>query len=55
MKLVKSGCTLLKWWHPKAKKKLKVDCDYTGSMRLNFNNEKFINSLPFWLERQMNI
>ena len=37
------------------KKKLKVDCDYTGSMRLNFNNEKFINSLPFWLERQMNI
>ena len=47
---------LAKMVAPKSeKKKLKVDCDYTGSMRLSFNNEKFINSLPFWLERQMNI
>ena len=34
------------------KNKLTIDSDYIDNMRLNYNNEKIINSLPFWLESQ---
>ena len=52
MGLVKSGYTSLEWWHPKVKKNLTVDKDYIDNMRLNFNNDKIINYLPFCLESQ---